>query len=196
MERFLEKNKTEVLKICKGLSHEIANRFGINHDKLDQLIEECLELPKKTKCQGFVVSKNNTPCTCMAVDNEIYCKRHLYLKNEESLVKRPRCIGIMRHGKRCVHQAQLDSEYCKKHMYQNSDTPCYSCVHYTLNEDNEEQFVCDAPAIENEWCCTKHQSHHRLYAQQFKAKSLHNYKEQVQSGAREPNPLLEKCTVC
>ena len=195
MDRFLEKHRTTVLKVVNDLSDDIANSFRIDRNELESVVNAFFEIKSKTKCQGFVASKNNTPCTCMAIDNEIYCRRHLYLKNVTSTETRPRCAGIMRHGKRCVHHAALDSDYCKKHVYQQSDDEKeHPCVHYTLKEDGEETFVCDTPAIVDEWCCHKHRSNNRLYAQQFKAKSINAYIEQVESGKRSAHELLSRYT--
>lgn len=190
MDQFMEKHRTAVLKIVRDLTHEISDTFNIEPQDLDLLVNEFFQLKKKQKCQGKVVSKNNTPCTCMAIENEIYCRRHLYLKNEQSLDERPRCIGIMRQGKRCVHHATHHSEYCKKHLYQSDTNEGLPCVHYTLDDDGNETFVCDQDAIPDEWCCPKHRHHHRLYSQQFKAKSSTAYLEQVRSGERPPIEIL------
>jgi hypothetical protein len=191
MDKFLEKHRKAVLLVVDELSKKISDSFQIDRTELNKLVELFFEIKHHTKCQGMVVSKNNTPCTCMAVENEIYCRRHLYLKHEGSVSARPRCAGVMRRGKRCVHQAAMDSAYCKKHMYQQeTDENEYQCVHYTLNDDGEETFVCDIPAIVDEWCCHKHQANNRLYAQQFKAKSIQSYLDQIKSGQRAPHELL------
>jgi len=193
MDHFMDKHRHSILKILTEFSHEISAKFGIDPQDVDFLMHEFFQLDTKRKCQGRVVSKNNTPCTCMAIPNELYCKRHLYLNHEQSLEKRPRCAGIMRHGKRCVHHAMTDSTYCKKHMYQQSDKKeSYPCVHYTLDESGNEVFECDHQAVFDEWCCMKHRDSHRLYTQQFKAKSAKTYLEQVQRNEREPYLLLSE----
>lgn len=192
MDEFLEKHRNAILRVVDELSNEISESFNINRNELNKLVETFFEIKHQTKCQGVVVSKNNTPCNCMAIKNEIYCRRHLYLKHDGSMSTRPRCAGVMRRGKRCVHQAAMDSAYCKKHMYQQIDKSDQQCVHYTLNDNGEETFVCDNPAIVDEWCCHKHQTNNRLYAQQFKAKSIQSYLEQIKFGQREPHELLSR----
>jgi hypothetical protein len=193
MDHFMEKHRHHILKIVTEFTHEISNKFQIDTQDLDLLMHEFFQLNTKRICQGLVVSKNNTPCTCIAVDNEMYCRRHLYLNHEQSLHKRPRCAGIMKYGKRCVHHAVTDSLYCKKHLYQQSDQQdSFPCVHYTLDEVGNELFQCEHDAVFDEWCCTKHRGNQRLYAHQFKAKSAKAYLEQIERNEREPNALLTK----
>ena len=225
MEVFFNKHHKDVTKLCNTLADEISDTFKIDREDLGEFMDAFLQKPNKVQCEGRVVSKNNTRCTCMAIANEIYCKRHLYLKDKSSTDERPRCSGIMKRGVQCVHQATYNSAFCKKHMYQQDDDttelvtcagitangdPCtrvvknsgevmcqihihkspHRCVHYKLDTDGNEVFVCDRLSVINQWCCTSHDSMNKLYSQNFRAKSIKDYLSQVALSTRDEHPML------
>lgn len=91
-------------------------------DILSRRKDAFLNISPKTQCEGLVASRNNIRCTCLAIDGEVYCKRHLYMKQTTLLVEtRRRCIGLNKQRNQCTHHAVHGSEYCKKHAYQADD---------------------------------------------------------------------------
>lgn len=230
MESFFNKHHLNVVKLCNVLADEISDAFKIDREDLGEFLETFLQKPAKIQCEGLVVSKNNTRCTCVAVKNDIYCKRHLYLKDQNSTNERPRCSGIMKRGVQCVHHATQNSDFCKKHMYQQDSepssepevvlcagttadgNPCtrtvttvgetmckthlhkspHRCVHYNLDSEGNEVFICDRLSIVNQWCCRTHISMNKVYRQNFKSKSVKEYLDQVNAGTRDKHPILSE----
>jgi len=226
MDTFFDRNRKDILQLCTVLSEEISTTFRIDKGDLNEFMTTFLHKSKeRVQCEGLVVSKNNTPCTCMAVQNELYCGRHLYLKDQTSIIERDRCTGIMKRGKQCVNHASHDSPFCKKHMYQDNEaedvvcsgttaegqqctrlvnspgeTLCkthlkksiHLCVHYTLDTEGNENFVCERFSKPDGWCCTSHESMNKLYKQNFKARNAKEYLSHVSSGKRAEHPMLSE----
>lgn len=106
-------------RMIRDLLKEISVVYKLSEDALFTTCEQMLNRSSQVvKCQGFVASKNNTPCTCPAIENELYCKRHLYLKEHKD-VNEATCIGFLHNGAPCTAKAIL-GQYCKRHVRQSA----------------------------------------------------------------------------
>jgi hypothetical protein len=199
MDPFFTKHKKEVFKLCDIISAEISTHFNINKEALDAHLSTVFKKSILVRCEGFTKS-NNTRCAFSALENECYCRRHIWCKNDDNIIvnKEPnRCTGINKNGMQCMVRATVDDLFCKKHMYQTTSLgddsqESYKCIHYELDEDGQEQFVCDSFTILNTWCCQKHERLNKIYTQHFKARGPDDYLQAVDSAERSRHALLDE----
>lgn len=195
MDSFLRKHKKDVFKLCDLIADEIATRFELDKTEIVLHLNNVFKKPAMVRCTGF--TKDNIQCAFTALDNEQYCRRHLWCKEtaqQSTPQESNRCMGINRNNTQCMVRATVDNKFCKKHMYQDHthDTlaSAHKCVHYELDEDAQEEFVCDRLVMPGSWCCQQHASMNKIYKQHFKAACPQSYLEAVEAGTRNPNPIL------
>ena len=131
-------------RMIRDILTVISTEHEVPEDKLFATCEQFLNRSSQVaKCQGFVVSKNNLPCTCPAIENEMYCKRHLYLKEDRTTAGT--CIGTLQKGTPCTAKA-VHGQYCKRHWSQaSSESPPPSVKTRCVGETHEgAQCVRDA----------------------------------------------------
>jgi hypothetical protein len=169
-------------RLVRDLLSDIAQTHHIPEHNLLQTCETFLNRSSHvSKCQGFIVSKNNAPCTCPAAKNEQYCKRHLYLKNvvntpEKSVATR--CSAVTKDGNQCVRDTKSGNTLCglhlrsqqNKQMRKNERTPCAF-----YHEECDEFVFCKKHAYNDKWFCKSHAHLQPMYASIYKKKNLKDY---------------------
>jgi hypothetical protein len=102
-------------RLIRDLIDCVSQEHNLKTEEVLKTCENFLENRKETKtCKGVVASKNNTPCTCPAIDGQDYCKRHLSLK-EFQFVEPNCCQGKTKVGSPC-HFRATHGNFCKRHQ--------------------------------------------------------------------------------
>lgn len=157
-------------RMIRDLLTEISITYTIPTDDLLTTCEQFLNRSSHVEiCQGFVVSKNNTHCTCPAVENENYCKRHLYLK-ENKATSETICIGTLHNNASCTAKAVV-GQYCKRHVRQSLS-----------NDTTHEKTRCAGETRDGSQCVRDAQPGHTLCGTHIK--KIHN--ESLRKSERKP----------
>ena len=183
--------------LLNDIIQEVSDKHDIDREALLRTCNTCLQnkIKPRRQCEGFVASKNNARCTCPAIENEMYCKRHLTQPCTASSTAHPRCVAINLNGTRCIRNAKEPSTMCGLHMKkQNNDEireseKKYPCAYYDETEGGYS--FCTKNAKTNKWFCKKHSHLQSIYAPVYKSNSHRKYLEHTRvDGA--PIEVLEE----
>jgi hypothetical protein len=198
MDVFFEKHRKEVQKLCGIIATEISEKYNLDKDEITTHLDNTMfKKPTPTRCDGYMKG-NHTQCTMSALDNERFCRRHLWCSSplsQPDVIQTPtaRCKGINKNGTQCTVRATIDGMYCKKHMFQDNNieqNDTMKCIHFEVDEEGQENFNCDHLVLPNKWCCTKHKAMNSVYIQLFNSKSPSTYMACVESGTRKTNDTI------
>ena len=167
--------------LLNDIIQEVSEQHGIDREALLHTCNTCLQnkIQPRRQCEGFVASKNNVRCTCPAIDNEQYCKRHLTQQPVKTFTNR--CVSINLNGTQCIRSAKEHHTMCGLHLKkQNNDEirdseRKYPCAYY--DERDGEHCFCTKHAKTDQWFCKKHQHLQSIYAPVYKSKSHKKYIE-------------------
>jgi len=176
--------------VLEMLLNDIMQAVSYDHDidreALLRTCNTCLEtkIKPRKQCEGFVASKNNVRCTCPAVDNKGFCKRHLTQQcitvgSPSSTV--PRCVAINSNGTQCIRNAKGNNPMCGLHINKQKNDEIryfekkYPCAYY--DENNGGYTFCTKNAQSDIWFCKKHSHLQVIYAPVYKSQSHRRYLE-------------------
>lgn len=206
MDMFFQKHRKEVQKLCGIIATEISEKYNLDKDEVTTHLNNTMfKKTTPTRCEGYMKG-NHTQCTMSALDNERFCRRHIWCSSpvlQQDVIQTPnatRCKGINKNGTQCTIRATIYDMYCKKHMFQNiqygttteteTETEIMKCIHFELDEEGQEDFVCDHLVSPNKWCCQKHISMNSMYIRLLKSNSPSTYMACVESGKRKQNDTI------
>lgn len=198
MDSFFTKHRKEVQKLCEIVANEISEKFNLDKDEIIAHLDVTMfKKPIRGRCEGYTKG-SHTQCVLTALENERFCRRHMWsapVSNPPPAeYEHTRCNGINKNGTQCMVRATVDGQCCKKHMFQNTSYEVehepMKCIHFELDEEGQEDFVCDHFALPDKWCCQKHKSMNVLYTQLLKSSSPSIYMTAVELGKRKKNDMI------
>lgn len=207
MDSFFNKHRKEVQKLCALIATEISSKYNLDQeDIIAHLNDTMFKPPTLVRCEGIMKGNNKQQCGLNALANERFCRRHMWCSNNtgddqdnninDSLA---RCKGINKNGKQCMVRATMEEgTFCKKHMFQNteetvetvSQSNMIGCIHFELDEEGQEEFICERNALPDKWCCKKHKSMNTIYTQLLKSSSPSAYITAIELGTRKKNDTI------
>jgi hypothetical protein len=177
-------------RLIRDLLTEIAEKHSVDSKDLFSTCEQYLNRSSQVvKCQGRIMSKNGIPCTCPALQNELYCKRHLTMKEPVAEVARTRCVGETHDGSQCVRDAKPGQTLCGLHLrrVQNESLRSKERIPCAFYQDTDDKPVfCTQNACKNIWFCKSHKHLQPIYASVYKKANLSDYLNDAVK-----NPMIE-----
>lgn len=182
--------------LLNDIMQEVSDKFDIDREDLLRTCNTCIQnkITPNRQCEGLIASKNNVRCTCPAIDNERYCKRHMTQRSTDIASGAPpeappRCVAINLNGTQCIRNAKGNNTMCGLHMKkQNNDEirdseKKYPCAYYDETENGFS--FCTKHAKIDKWFCKKHLHLQSIYAPVYKSKSHRKYLDDTRvKGAR------------
>lgn len=173
--------------LLNDVMQAVSDTYKIDREDLLRTCNDCLQnkIQPRHLCEGFVASKNNVRCTCPAVDNQRFCKRHLTQSTNEKN-KTKRCVAINMNGSQCIRNAKCNNTLCGLHINKQKNDVIrdsdrrYPCGYYDETYEGEHVF-CHKLALSDKWFCKKHQHLQTIYAPTYKSNCHEQYLEHIRS---------------